>query len=146
LGFGSIPHLNKTKNLILGCSKNSNFSSGFENESSLDLVLRNWNQNRQFLPTNAGIRTTLVDTYNIFAVFQALVQRVRQLRRKGTAFDFHKDAKENFRPDPKRTILSVLISSAFYGVGIISTLIIFGGLCLLAMHRILCDSGSGCSR
>jgi len=110
----------------------------------LDLVLRNWNQNRQFLPTNAG--TPLFDTYNIFAVFQALVQRVRRLRRNTTAFDFHKDAKENFRPAPKRTILSVSISSAFYGVGIISTLIIFGGLCLFAMHRILCDSGSGCSR
>ncbi len=98
------------------------------------------------LATNAGMHTTLVDANNILAVFQALVQRVHALRRKGTAFDFREDAKEKFGPAPKRTSLSVLISSSFYGVGIKSTLIIFGGLCLLAMYRILCDSGSRCSR
>jgi len=53
------------------------------------------------LPTNAGIRTTLVDAYNILAVFQALVQRVHDLRRKGTAFDFREDAKEKFGPAPQ---------------------------------------------
>jgi hypothetical protein len=144
--LGQFHILNRTKNLILGNSKKFNFSFGFGKESSFNLVLHNWNQNRQFLPTNAGIRTTLVDTYNIFAVFQALLEKIWLLRRKGTDFNFYKDANEKRRPTPKHTILSVFISSTSYGVGIILILIIFGGLCLLAIHRILCDSGSRCSR